>query len=76
MSDTIEEVIDRQYQELSKKFRPIFGNDYHIQLVKDIAAIDAMTKDIKKKEEASRDVKRMIMELSRLKRNALYLLKR
>lgn len=74
--EKIEQVIEKQFIEFTTKFRPVFGNKDHIQIAKQLGEIKKMEKELVKRQEAAKDVNTLILDMARLKRQTLYLLKR
>lgn len=75
MDKQLEAIIDKQFNELIKNFKPQFGNQEHTRVVEIIKRINQYSKDLKKKLEEKKNVQKIEEGLSRLKRQAIYLLK-
>lgn len=62
---TVEEILLEQFVVLKSKFRPVYGNPDHINLLKILSELEKIKDDPKKKNDAHR-----------LRRMAVYLLKK
>lgn len=74
--ESVEQIIERQFKELSAKFKPVFGNEIHIRIVKDFAEIKRLEKMLADRIATAKNSDLIKNELKRLKHNTLYLLKR
>ncbi len=74
--EQVETLINRQYQELIKTFRPEFGNLLHIQIAQEVSKLNKFQKDYEAKIEATKDIKELRDSVRKQKRQVLFLLKK
>lgn len=75
MDERVEKIINSQFVELLSNFKPVFGNQQHIELGKLLITIEKTTKELQKKTEDAKDAKKLRGDLSRFKKQALFLIK-
>ena len=75
IDETVEKILNKQFNELTTSFRPQFGNQKHIDIVTHIQKISETEKVLKQKLQQAKGATKLTAELSRLKRQAVQLLK-
>lgn len=68
---SVEEIINEQYKDLAKKFKPCFGNQKHIDIINDMRRMAGMEKILVEKLAASKGSTNLRNETKLLKRNLL-----
>ena len=74
-NQSVQNLIDSQYEELATSFKPQFGNPHHIQIREYSEEIAKKEKLLRAKLESAKEAKRLQKEISMLKRNVLHILK-
>lgn len=59
----VEEIIEEQLKDFRKKFRPVFGDSLHIQIVELTSKLGRLEKELKKK--VSKQIKDEIIQTKR-----------
>ncbi len=67
--------LDRDIKIALRGFKPVFGNDTHVQIMRGRGRIFEMEAELKKKLEAQKGGQKLSEELLQAKRNLLWLLK-
>lgn len=68
----VEEIMEKQLEEFRKNFRPAFGNQKHIEIIKQSSKLGDLEKELGKTMTEAEKAKRLRDEIMRAKRNLLF----